>query len=212
MSTAHDQSSAAVDPDNRLLWRMNRRRLHAEEIRDSLLATSGRLDRAMGGSLLEGANRSYVKGYPNASYEQYEHPRRSIYLPVLRSMLYDVFQAFDFPDPSTPNGQRASTTVAPQGLFMLNSKLTRDQARSLAEALVNRQDLDDAGRAKLAYIRILGRDPADFEVSRATSFVRAYAARAPSGTASAQAGDPALRSWQAFCQALVASNEFLFVE
>ena len=65
---------------------------------------SSALDRTMGGSLLLGSNRGYVPGYPNGVYDHYDFPRRSVYLPVLRSMLYDVFQAFDFPDPSTPGG------------------------------------------------------------------------------------------------------------
>src|SRR5207245_4048210 len=100
MSTAHSEKAAAVDPENRLHWRMNRRRLEAEALRDSLLFISGQLDQTMRGSLYQGANRAYVPGYPNTTYDKFDFNRRSVYLPVIRSDLYAVFQAFDFPDPS----------------------------------------------------------------------------------------------------------------
>src|SRR5207253_2850682 len=98
MSTAYDPKAALADPENRLCWRRNRRRLEAEALRDALLAVSGRLDRAMGGSLLQGANRAYVPGYPNGTYDRYDFGRRSVYLPVIRSDVYPLFQAFDFAD------------------------------------------------------------------------------------------------------------------
>src|SRR5207244_1588684 len=155
-----NETAAALDPDNRLLWRFPRQRLDAESLRDALLAVGGNLDRTMGGSLLEGANRSYVRGYPNGAYEKYDYPRRSVYLPVIRSMLYDVFQAFDFADPSTPNGERTATTVAPQALFMLNGKLLADQSRQLAKRLLD-SGRDDPGKVQELYERAFGRPPAE---------------------------------------------------
>ena len=77
------------DPSFRLPWK------------DAVLRT------AVGGTLFDAKNRAYVPGYPNGMYEKYDIPRRSIYLPVIRSALYDVLQAFDFADPSFPAGERA---------------------------------------------------------------------------------------------------------
>src|SRR5581483_1754956 len=126
MSTAYDERTALADPENRLHARHNRHRLEAEALRDSILAVSGRLDLTMGGTLYPGANRAYVIGYPNTTYDKYDFERRSVYLPVMRSDIYAVFQAFDFADPSTASGERATTTVAPQALFLMNGKIVRE--------------------------------------------------------------------------------------
>ena len=209
MGTAYDERSATVDPENRLHWRMNRRRLDAEEIRDAILAVSGSLDRGIGGSLFQGANRAYVPGYPNSIYDRYDFNRRSIYLPVLRSALYDVFQAFDFPDPSVPSGERASTTVAPQALFMLNSKLMHEQTRKMAERLL-REPVDDVGRVRLVYEKAYGGLPTTKETARSLHFVRR--SEETLETEKMAAREVRLRSWQSLCRAVLAANEFISVE
>ncbi len=210
MSTRYDARAASADPENRLLWRMNRRRLDAEEVRDAILAVSGQLDLAMGNSLLDSGNRAYVKGYPNSVYDKYEFRRRSVYLPVLRSMLYDVFQAFDFCDPSTANGERATTTVAPQALFMLNSKLVADETRHLANDVLANSGVDDLGRVRVLYERVLGRPASDAETARSVDFVRRYESALDGEKLTA--GDRRGRAWQALCRTIVASNEFIYVE
>ncbi len=91
----------------------------------------------MGGTLLTNKNHTYVTSTASVNDVKYENNRRSIYLPVVRSAVYDVFQAFDFADPSTMNGKRPSTTVAPQALFMMNSPLVLRQTRAMAEMLLN---------------------------------------------------------------------------
>ncbi len=206
MGTAYDERAALADPDNRLHWRRERRRLQAEEVRDALLVVSGQLDGAMGGSLMEGANRAYVPGYPNTAYDRYDSRRRSVYLPVIRSDLYRVFQAFDFADPSATSGERATTTVAPQALFMMNSKLVQEQARHLAGDLLGRQDVDDGGRVRLAYERAYGRPPSAAETARALAFV-GRVEQQPAGAAEGR-----LRAWQSLCRVIVAANEFIYVE
>ncbi|MCE9527066.1 MAG: DUF1549 domain-containing protein [Planctomycetales bacterium] len=113
----HLESNGTIDPENRLLAHFSRRRLEAEEIRDSLLAVSDSLDCRMGGSQLGIENHKYVTSTANVDPVVYTGNRRSVYLPVVRSALYDVFQAFDFADPSVASGKRDSTTVAPQALF-----------------------------------------------------------------------------------------------
>jgi len=209
MSTAHDEQAALADPDNRLHWRMNRRRLEAESLRDAVLAVSGQLDRTMGGSIFEAKNRAYVPGYPNANYDKYDSRRRSIYLPVIRSDLYNVFQAFDFPDPSVANGERASTTVAPQALFMMNSKFMQEQTRALAAALLAETRLDDAGHIALPHERIYGRPVLAKETARALDFVRRVEAALPPAE---RDGGRRLQAWQSLCRVLLAANEFVYVE
>jgi Protein of unknown function (DUF1549)/Protein of unknown function (DUF1553) len=209
MGSVGNEIAAQADPDNRLHWRFNRQRLDAETLRDSLLAVSGSLDRTMGGSLLQGNNRGYVPGYPNGVYDKYGFARRSVYLPVIRSMLYDVFQAFDFADPSTPNGERASTTIAPQALFALNGKLVGEQSKALATRLLKAK-LDDAGKVSRAYALAFGRPPTANEVTRSLEFVRKVESEWRSQKI--EVDQIRIRGWQSLCRAILAANEFVYVE
>ena len=135
MSTRHDAAAAAVDPENRLRWRFDRRRLDAEEVRDAVLAVSGGLDRAMGGTRLAVQNHAYVNSTVSLTRGGiYNVGIRSVYLPVIRSGLYPVFQAFDFADPSTSAGLRVPTTVPTQALFFLNDGLVLKAFNGLGEA------------------------------------------------------------------------------
>ncbi|MBI2824750.1 MAG: PSD1 domain-containing protein [Planctomycetia bacterium] len=210
MSTANNERSTAIDPENQLLWRINRRRLEAEVLRDAILAVAGQLDDAAGGSLLANKPRQYVTGTASTNDTRYDSRRRSVYLPVVRSALYDVFQAFDFADPSTLNGDRPTTTVAPQALFMMNSKLVLEASRGLAELLLAQDEADDAGRVHVAYERLYARPPSTEESTRALVFVRDYeAALAPQ---EAGAAARRLRAWEGLCRVLMAANEFVYVE
>ena len=210
MSTAFNENAAAVDPENRLMWRMNRRRLEAESIRDSILFVAGTLDLTMGGSLLPTPNRQYVTSTANVNPAIYEAKRRSVYLPVVRSALYEVFQAFDFADPSTLNGRRDSTIVAPQALFMLNSRIVLEQSKALAMQLLAEARIDDAGRIRRLYEIALSRPATEPETTRGLAFVERYS------RAAEEKGIPAeeqrLRAWQALCRTILASNEFVYVE
>lgn len=104
------------DPENRLLGRFRVRRLDAEEVRDTILQISATLDRTMGGSLLQVKNRGYLFDHTSIDKSDYSSRRRSLYLPVIRNNVYDVFQLLDFPDPAVPTGDRSTTTVATQAL------------------------------------------------------------------------------------------------
>ncbi len=210
MSTAFDQKSAAVDPDNRLLWRMNRRRLEAESIRDAVMAVGEGLDLRMGGSMLTFKDREYVTSVRNRDSTDYDVNRRAVYLPVIRSSLYDVFQAFDFGDPSVSNGNRQSTVVSPQALFMMNSSVVLEQSGNMATGLLEKAQLDDVGRIRKAYEIALGRLPTAPETDRALRFI----ARVGTKLRSHEPDDAKrlLRAWQSLCRTLVASNEFLHLE
>jgi hypothetical protein len=135
---------------------------------------------------------------------------RSVYVPVVRSALYEVFQAFDFADPSVLIARRDATTVAPQALFMLNSQITADGSRLLAGELLARGDLDDAGRVRELYQRSYGRPASDADVHRAIEFVTKYVAAAEAQ--SMAAADARQRAWQALCRSVMAANEFVHVE
>ncbi|QDU23882.1 PSD1 and planctomycete cytochrome C domain-containing protein [Urbifossiella limnaea] len=199
MSTAHDAKAATADPDNRLLWRANPRRLEAEAIRDSLLAVGGLLDRTAGGPALAGVkNRDYLFDHTSKDRTSYASDRRSLYLPVIRNNLYDVFQLFDAPDPAVPTGDRATTTVPTQALFFLNSDLSARAADALAGRLLAAPGLDDAGRVRLLFEFAYSRPPTTAETARVVAGVAAF---------EADAGRRA--AWAAVCQAVLAGNEFI---
>ena len=199
-----------ADPENRLHWRMNRRRLEAEAMRDAVLSVSGDLDLTVGGTFMNAKSREYVN--VDGLAPNYDSNRRSVYLPIIRNCVYDVLQAFDFPDPGVLNGNRATTTVAPQALFMLNGKMVVDKALKMAQGLLSRTDLDDAGRVRAAYERAFARPATQPEIERALAFIRGYSeVLAKQANAPKEPGIQA-RAWQGFCQTLMASNEFIYVD
>lgn len=196
MASTHPSEAAAipVDPENRLLWKFRLQRLDAEQIRDAVLAVSGRLDESLGGKSIPLRNRQFVFDHTSIDHTKYDSLRRAIYLPVVRNNLYSLFEQFDFPDPTMPTGHRNSTVVAPQALLMMNSELVMDSADELARRLLEHPG-DDATRIRMAYERAFGRPPTESESRRAMSFVQ----------------DKQKQSWSLFCQSLLASNEFVFV-
>jgi mono/diheme cytochrome c family protein len=198
MSSAPQSRALEVDPENQWYWRSSVRRLEAEAIRDSLLSVSGSLDLSMGGSLLHVKNRDYLFDHTSKDGTKYDSPRRSVYLPVIRNNLYDVFQLFDYADASVLNGNRDSTTVAPQALFLLNSDLVYRSSVEFA-ARARESTADDAGRVESMYWSAFGRAPTAAETERAVAFVR-QAAESERDSA-----------WAWLSQALLGSNEFIYV-
>ena len=209
MSSDYDEHSAETDPENALLWRFSRQRLEAEEIRDAVTAVTGEIDLKEGGTLLAYKDRQYVSDTSKKGGTDYDVPRRAVYLPVVRSSMYEMFQAFDLPDPAVTNGDRSATVIAPQALFMLNSSLVLKSTRAMAGRLLARQDLDDAGRIREAYESALTRPPEPRDVDRALTFIaqveRAEESHEP------DAAKRHLTAWQSFCKALLASNEFIYM-
>lgn len=209
-STEYNAASALADPENRLLWRSHRQRMDVEVLRDSLLAISGQLDETPGGTLLPTANRAYVTSTANVNPAIYNSNRRAIYLPVVRSALYDVFTAFDFADPSTLAGQREQTTVAPQALFMMNSGFVLNQSQVLARQLLERKDLNVAETVRHLYSVAYSREPSEAEVSRSLAYLdRMRAALTQAGVG---ASEVELRAWTSLCRAILSANEFVYVE
>lgn len=187
--SAFDENRARVDRDNVYCWRHTPRRLEAEAIRDGLLQVSGLLDPRMYGSGTLDANMR----------------RRSVYFFIKRSQLIPMMMLFDWPEHLTSIGQRATTTVAPQALLFLNSPQCRQYAEGLAGQL-NGGSLATAIGA--AYERAVGRRPSSAEVSRALTFLSQQAHRHQESGRQ----DPARQALVDFCQALLASNEFIYVD
>ena len=203
MSTERNEVAAKSDPENRSLWRANRHRLEAEAIRDALLAAADRLDFAVGGKTLPHKNFTNLNaGAASRDPELYATARRSVYLPVLRSALYEVFAAFDFASPSTSNGDRSSTLVAPQALFMMNAPLMDEASLGFAKRLVRESKGGEADRIGQAFQIAFSRPPDAGEVSEWQDFLERY--RVASGSSS--------EAWQALCRVLLASNEFLYLQ
>jgi hypothetical protein len=186
----------AADPENKLLWHANRRKLDAESIRDTVLQVSGQLDLAQGGPLL--------KPGTSADYN-YKHTdtRRSVYSPVLRNSLPELFEAFDFADPSLVVGKRSDSTVAPQALFMMNHPWVMEQSQSAAQKLLATKLTDDRERVARAYRLVLGRAPTDGEVTLALKFL-------PAESTSSEAAKRT-EAWGRFYQALFASVDFRYL-
>lgn len=191
-------TSVSTDPENRLLAHFPRVRLEAEMVRDALLAVSGKLDQTTGGSLVKWGNNDYVPDDESSA----KSSRRSVYLPVVRDKVYDVFTIFDFANPSVGQSKRFPTVVSHQALFFLNSPLVKDCASTLARTLRNTPCKDDAERIQLAYQSVLGRPPSTAETARVTEFLKTVGNEAKEGRTP--------EGWTAFCQMLFASNEFLY--
>ena len=221
-SSEIDPQHEAVDPTNRLLAHQNRRRLEAEAVRDALLSASGTLDATLGGSLLEIGNGDYVTNDQSKDNARYEVPRRSLYLPIIRNAMLDLFSAFDYPDSSVTVESRPSTTSPNQALYLMNSPLVLRVSEHLAAAALKASS-DGHERVGALYRTALGRAPAASETLRALDFVAQESASEHSDPVHANVGVamdklPAedaprreLEAWSLFAQVLLVSNEFLFV-
>jgi mono/diheme cytochrome c family protein len=194
-SSAADRAKLAADPANRLRARMPRRRLDVESWRDALLAAAGRLETAIGG--------------PSLEPQDPESSRRTVYSAVSRLDLNSLLALFDFPDPNVHAEGRALTTTPLQKLFVLNSPFVRRQAEAFARRLAADEDAKDgqlAPRIEGAYLYLLGRQPTADEARVAIAYLRG------GQRGEASDGESGAVRWALYCQALLASNEFLFID
>jgi len=208
MSSERDAAIAEKDPENRLYSHFNRRRLGAEEIRDGMLAVSGLIDRTAGGTNMKFNPRDYVNSTGSKNFDGYNNTRRSVYLPIIRSGVYDVLQTLDFPDPSVPNGQRNTSTIPTQALFLLNSSLADKTSEALATSILAGKG-DDSGHVEEAYRRTLGRAPTTAETEKILAYLKKSESNADSNIKPEQRR---LLAWRGLCRVVLASNEFIFVE
>jgi hypothetical protein len=192
-SSAYDAGRFAIDPENRALWRANRRRLEVEAWRDAMLSATGRLDLALGG--------------PDRSLDDRDNTRRTLYSTVKRRELHAMLRLNDFPDPTTHNASRDLTTTPFQQLFVLNSPFMLEQSAALAERMRRDAPGDLEGQIRLTYRLLYGREPTANQMQVAQDFF------APAANDRA-ANDPAAleQLWKQYAQALLGSNESAFVD
>jgi hypothetical protein len=210
MASSHTDDAAAIlaDPEDRLRWKFPLQRLDAEQIRDAVLAVSGRLDSWMGGKSIPLRNRQFVFDHTSIDHTEYDSLRRSIYLPVIRNNLYSLFEQFDFPDPTTPTGHRNATVVAPQSLLMMNSELIMDSADAFAQRIRDHSN-DDRTCIRFAFELAFGRPPTESETLRAIAFLQDMQSVEGSGDPSPNQSTD--RLWSLWCQSLLVCNEFMYV-
>lgn len=176
MPEAHQEA----DPANRLVWRHSPRRLTAEEMRDSMLASAGRLAAAPAGS--PSASLRMVEMRDNGPEAAGIHTasdqalQRSVYLPLLRGVTPKTLEAFDPVEQTLVSGQRADTTVPTQALYLMNSAFVRQQSLTLAQRLLDEEAASDDCRIRQAYLLTLNRKPSDVEAARAAQFISEYMA------------------------------------
>jgi len=166
LSDEPSERNFAEDPDNRMLWRYNRRRLDAEALRDSILYVSGKLDLTAGGPPVRLAK---------------ENNRRTVYAYISRRQLDPMLALFDFPNPNNTSEQRLQTTVPLQKLFFMNSPFVMDQSAALAARVAATASGDDQ-RIAATYRLVLQRDPTPEERKLAREFVAGNAGAWPQFT------------------------------
>src|SRR5262245_15802609 len=225
------EQAKKVDSDNKLLWRMNRRRLDGEALRDATLAAAGTLNRQVGGPSVrvplepEVYDLIFTEGEPDGLWhvtpDSSQHTRRSLYLFAKRNVRLPMLEAFDQPDRLTPCADRAVSTFAPQALILMNGPFTHAQSRAMATTLVRECGSDVEKQLTQAYRRAFGRQPTADEVKVAKEFLRDQAesaadrlrARLPAGVPEglpAGADVPHAVALADFCLALFNANEFVY--
>ena len=182
----------AADPENRLLWRMNRRRLELEATRDMLLAVAERLDTAIGGRPVDLTAANYSR-------------RRAVYGFIDRQDLPGMFRVFDIASPDQSSARRSRTTVPQQALFLMNSPFVVDQARALAARPDVAELTDPPVRIQRLYEILFSRLPVDDELNIGRQFIdSAGSALVDSGTR--------LSPWEQYCQLLLLTNEGMYID
>jgi hypothetical protein len=185
-----------LDPENKLLSRMNRIRIEGEVIRDSLLAISGKLNPELGGpgvfppipkELYEGS-----KGGWSTSENERDHARRSIYIFARRNLRFPFLEVFDAPDSCLSCPQRERSTTAPQSLALLNADEVLNASHATAARLMREAD-NDEDRITLACQYVIGRGPTPDERAMARRFLK-------------------LSPLAEFCRALFNLNDFVYLE
>ena len=205
------QLSVAVDPvakekdfENRLIWRANRRRVDAEVLRDSILFASGELDLTPGGRTIRKITQ-YDLGY------KFDTVRRSVYVPAFRNSMLPLFEVFDFANPNLVTGDRNTSTLPTQALFLMNDPEVIRASTKMADRLLAMSKIDDVERVRIAYLSTIGRKPTPAEIQAVEEYLRQEISGSHGGPD--LSGDKIRQeAWARFCHALFASLDFRYVE
>jgi len=211
MSGRFDEQHYERDPDNQWLWRAHRRRLEPESIRDAMLLAAGQLDHRQFASTVDYLGDQATAVGANKVRRRTDFPCRSVYLPVIRNDLPEIFDAFDFTNPHTTTGARPSTMVPSQGLFMLNDEFVMSTAEATARRVLNESPTTDT-TAQINYLFSIVCNtlptPAEHKA------VLDYLQRTRADTVSSEDPDSEadLRAWTLTSHALFASSRFQYVD
>ena len=211
ISSTFDSTAFTVDPENKLHWRADKRRLDAESLRDSILAISGTLDLdAPYGSIVSQASRNLLGGrFTDTSALELENRNRSVYLPIIRTRVPDALELFDFADPSLVMGARETTTVPSQALYLMNSEFILQQSEQMARSLIQNEAIPKGQKGIAAFYRVYSRPPTAEEMSKASAFYQRFVELAKEGTDNPN--EAAFKALTNFCQSLFSSADFLYV-
>ncbi len=179
LSTAADEQALVADPMNRYSWRHSPRRLSAEELRDATLAAANQIDRSR--QERSPAHDLRVIELRNNGPEAQrlsdivsKSRKRSVYLPLLRTLVPSSLEVFDFADQGTVTGSRDTTTVPTQALYQLNDVFVRRSSLALAQSLTSESGLNDQERVNQIYLLSLGRTPSTGETERALAYLTEF--------------------------------------
>jgi len=199
LSSEAEEKLVQADPENLWLTRHNRRRFDAESLRDSVLKVSGQLDLEPGeGSIIR--HRDILVNKAGNLHQSSNH--RSVYLCYLRNSPPPELNSFDLPDFTSVLAQREVNTLPGQALFMFNSPFVVEQAGKFARKILTEVPEDDKARVKHAYHSALNRDPDPEELYRAIELVNTTQREV----------DSKVEAWASFCQALLVTNEFRYID
>lgn len=209
LSSKHDEACHAIDPENVYLWRAHRRRLEPEAMRDAMRMAAGELDlRPMESTVWYLGDQATAVG-DNKNRRRTDFPCRSVYLPVIRNDLPEIFEAFDFADPHATTGMRPQTTVAAQGLFLLNHDSVMDMALATARRLIAASgDIEPPRVVEQLFTWTVGAPPTDSERDSIVQFVGVMSDE----LAEQGVEDARLQAWALACHAVFASSRFQILE
>ena len=164
----------------------------------------------MGGSLLTAANRTHIFDHTSKDETVYESQRRSVYLPVVRNHLHDVFMLFDYTDASVPVGNRNTSTVPSQSLYLMNSEFLKEASAGLARRLQHLSS-DEETRIETLYKIALGRNANRSEIERAKEYLAGFGRELSSVPTSQHGVELSAEAWRLLCQVVLMSNEFSYL-
>jgi hypothetical protein len=200
MASDDVSASLKIDPENRYLWRMPRRRLEGEAIRDGLMAVAGNLDRSVGGpavhpyidpALFQSSSKRTWHGKPDSDPSTW---RRSVYVFSKRSIPLPMLELFDRPDSIGSCARRNRSTIATQALILMNNAFVHQEAKMFADRLRKEAGPDPSERVEMAFQLALSRPPGEKERQESLAFLKG--------------GDESLVD---FCQVMLNLNEFVYI-
>jgi hypothetical protein len=211
MASDYDSVNYQTDPDNRYLWRMSKRRLDAESLRDAMLSVSGLLnwDRPRGSAVAKAGNGQVNRSRNLQSRELLNgNDHRSVFLPIVRDLVPPSLDLFDYAEPSLVTGKRDVTTVPSQALYLMNNPYVTRAADNMARRLFEEASAGPE-RVALAFKLALGRAPTPTETEK----VKHFFDQTQNLPVSRNSRDQSRRgsTWSSFCQALLCSAEFRYL-